>query len=60
MRGCCPEPGDRVLFVRRYWNGEALRDLAKERKLDPAKLAQRMNRLRGSLKRALEKEGFAL
>lgn len=51
---------DRVLFVRRYWNGEALRDLAKERKLDPARLAQRMYRLRGSLKRALEKEGFAL
>ena len=51
---------DRVLFVRRYWNGVALRDLATERKLDPAKLAQRMYRLRGSLKRALEKEGIAL
>lgn len=51
---------DRVLFVRRYWNGAALRDLAAERKLDPAKLAQRMYRLRGSLKSALEKEGIAL
>lgn len=51
---------DRVLFVRRYWNGEALRDLAKERKLDPARLAQRMYRLRGQLRTALEKEGIVL
>lgn len=51
---------DRGLFVRRYWNGVALCDLATERKLDPAKLAQRMYRLRGSLRSALEKEGIAL
>lgn len=51
---------DRILFVRRYWNGEALRDLAEEWKLDPAKLAQRMYRLRGRLRTALEKEGIVL
>ena len=54
-------PGeDRVLFVRRYWNGEALNALAKEWGLAPGKLAQRMYRLRLSLKAALEKEGVTL
>lgn len=51
---------DRILFVRRYWNGAALRDLAREWKLDPGKLARRMYRLRGGLRAALEKEGIAL
>lgn len=51
---------DRILFVRRYWNGIALRDLAKEWNLAPDQLAQRMYRLRGRLKTALEKEGISL
>ena len=51
---------DRVLFVLRYWNGTPLNKLAGERKLPAAKLAQRMYRLRLSLKAALEKEGIAL
>ncbi len=51
---------DRVLFVRRYWYGEELRELAKERNTDPARLAQKMLRLRRSLRRALEQEGISL
>lgn len=51
---------DRILFVRRYWNGEPLKSLAKEQGILPAKLAQRMYRLRGNLKAALEKEGVSL
>ena len=51
---------DRTLFVRRYWNGEALKALAAERRTDPAKLAQRMLKLRRSLKAYLEKEGITL
>lgn len=51
---------DRILFVRRYWNGIPLGDLAKECKVAPGKLAQRMFRLRNSLRTALEKEGFYL
>lgn len=51
---------DRVLFVRRYWNGEALNGLAKEWNIVPGKLAQRMHRLRLSLRTALEKEGVTL
>ncbi len=51
---------DRVLFTRRYWHGAALKDLAEERDIPPAKLAQRMYKLRLSLKSALEKEGVYL
>lgn len=51
---------ERVLFVRRYWNGIALKDLAEERNIPSGKLAQRMFRLRCSLKASLEKEGIYL
>ena len=51
---------DAALFVRRYWNGDALTALAKERGVAAAKLAQKMYRLRLSLKTTLEKEGVAL
>lgn len=49
-----------ALFVRRYWNGEALQDLAAEYDISPGKLAQRMFRLRNNLKIALEEEGVSL
>ena len=51
---------ERRLFLRRYWNGEALNDLAEEAGLSPALLAQRMRRLRMRLKDFLEKEGVTL
>ncbi len=51
---------DRQLFVRRYWYGVPLQELARERKLPPARLAQKMLRLRQSLRKALEKEGISL
>ena len=51
---------DRRLFVRRYWYGVELRELAAERGVPPNRLAQKMLRLRRSLKRTLETEGFAL
>ncbi len=54
------EREDRVLFVRRYWYGAALQELAAERGISPGKLAQRMFRLRRSLRNALEKEGVTL
>ena len=53
-------PEDRLYFVRRYWNGQSLSDLAGETGLTPAKLAQKMHRLRLELKKALEKEGIKL
>ena len=51
---------DRRLFLRRYWYGVPLQDLAKERDLPPARLAQKMLRLRRSLRETLEKEGIGL
>ena len=54
------ERENRVLFVRRYWYGTALQDLAAEQNLSPSKLAQRMFRLRRSLRNTLEKEGVQL
>ena len=54
------EREDRVLFVHRYWYGTALQDLAAEWGLSPQKLAQRMFRLRRSLRNTLEKEGVEL
>ena len=51
---------ERALFVRRYWNGTPLTELASLWGISPGKLAQKMHRLRGSLKCALEREGIIL
>ena len=51
---------ERILFVRRYWYGIPLKELARETGTAPGKLAQRMFRLRGKLKSALEEEGIRI
>lgn len=51
---------DRALFVRRYWFGDKVQELAKKCGITAAKMAQRMLRLRKSLKAALEQKGVAL
>ena len=51
---------DRILFVRRYWNGKAVKELAKETGTEPKKLARHMYTLRQNLKSTLEKEGYLL
>lgn len=51
---------DRVLFLRRYWFGDSLNNLAEESKTTPNKLAGRMYRLRQSLKKSLEREDVYL
>lgn len=51
---------DRILFVRRYWNGETVNELAAEYRISPGNMAKRMYRLRQSLKQILEKEGYFL
>lgn len=48
---------DRVMFIRRYWYGDAVNELAREWDLLPNQLAKRMLRLRLSLKTHLEREG---
>lgn len=52
--------GDRVLFMRRYWFGDALQDLAVECGTTSNKLAGRMYRMRESLRKVLEGEGVVL
>lgn len=54
------ERDDRILFVRRYWNGIPLKDLAEEQEISAARLAQKMYRLRNDLRKALEQEGITL
>lgn len=51
---------DRILFVRRYWQGDALKLLAEETGISSAAMAKKMYRLRQALKAALEKEGYFL
>lgn len=51
---------DRILFIRRYWNGEGVKELAGEYGEAPAKTAKRLYRLRQNLKGLLEKEGYSL
>ena len=49
---------DRVLFVRRYWYGDAVKDLSDKTGIGEKKLASKMFRLRKDLKDFLEKEGI--
>ena len=53
-------PDDRRLFVRRYWYGVRVRDLAAEARVRENSIAQRLFRLRRELRRCLEQEGVAL
>jgi RNA polymerase sigma-70 factor (ECF subfamily) len=57
---CSLAQDDRVLFLRRYWFGDGLKELAEECASTPNKLAGRMYRLREKLKLTLEKEGVYL
>lgn len=51
---------DRALFVRRYWNGDAVKDLAHELGVRPNAMTKRLLRLREDLRRSLEKEGVSV
>lgn len=52
-------PGDdRQLFLRRYWYGERVKDLAAERGEMASFTALRLSRIREKLKKALKKEGL--
>lgn len=53
-------PKDRAIFIRRYWNGEEVRKLAAEFGMTANHAAQKMHRLRQSLKAYLVKEGITL
>ena len=57
--GTLPER-ERRLFIRRYWYGDALGEIAAQEGAKPAQLAQLMLRLRRSLREHLEAEGAAI
>lgn len=51
---------DRILFVRRYWYGESVKELAAERKCTENQLAQKMRWMRSRLKTHLESKGVTV
>ena len=51
---------DRRLFIRRYWYGDPVKELAAERGVTANVLSQRLLRLRRSLRTFLESEGAEL
>ena len=51
---------ERALFVGRYFYGLTVEELARSRGASPNAAAQRLRRLRGSLRKALEQEGVSL
>lgn len=54
------EPRDRSLFVRRYWYGVPVKQLAREAAVTQNAMAQRLLRLRRELRTRLELEGVYL
>ena len=54
------EEGDRRLFVRRYWYGVPVKELAAERGEGANALSQRLLRLRKALRAFLESEGVEI
>lgn len=51
------EKEERILFVRRYWYGDDIKELARRYMTTPGKLSSRLFRLRERLRGYLEKEG---
>ncbi len=49
---------NRVIFLRRYWFGDSVMDLANSQALTPNAMTVRLSRLRAQLKDYLIKEGF--
>lgn len=48
----------RVLFVRRYWYGDGVKELAKDMGMTESAVSVRLSRTRSQLKHYLYKEGF--
>ena len=54
------EREERALFLRRYWSGESVAELAGESGLRPNALTKRLLRLREQLRRYLEERGVTV
>ena len=53
-------PDNRALFIRRYWFGDPVNEIARDLLLSQQAASVRLHRLRGQLKDYLIKEGFFL
>lgn len=51
---------NRILFLRRYWFGDDVRSLAKDRGMTQGSVSVRLHRIRTQLRDYLIKEGFSL
>lgn len=51
---------ERTVFIRRYWNGETIRDLARRAGMSPSGVQRLLMRLRKQLHAHLEREGIAV
>ena len=51
---------ERTWFIRRYWNGEPVKNLALEQGMASRAMTKRLARLRAGLRAHLEKEGIGL
>ena len=48
----------RYIFIRRYWFGDSIGEIARELKMKETTVSVRLNRMRNSLKEYLKKEGY--
>ena len=49
---------DRLLFMKRYWYGVSIKDLAQQMQISESSAKVRLHRIRGRLKKYLESEGI--
>ena len=49
---------NRYIFIRRYWFGDSIGDIAKALKMQETAVSVRLNRIRNGLKEYLRKEGY--
>ena len=50
----------RIIFLRRYWFGDSISDIAEKFGISESKVKSMLFRLRGQLKEHLKKEGIAI
>ena len=51
-------PDNRAIFLRRYWYGDNVREIAKDFEMRPNSVTVRLGRLRMQLREHLQKEGY--
>lgn len=49
---------NRYIFIRRYWYGDSVGEIARELKMQENAVSVRLNRIRAGLKEYLEREGY--